>query len=191
MTKTQSLSSNKIKRRRKETAAFYLYISPFLIGFGVFTVVPMIASLWFSFNRIGIFSFVEGDYKFVGFANYISVLKDNNFFYLALRNTFVFSICKVLFGTLIALAIALLLNRKMFGKKLVRTLVYIPSVIPIVGAAVIWRQLFDGRSSILSWLLSFVGITVESSKWLGEFGLMSAIIMSVVTSIGPTMIMIY
>lgn len=178
------------KKEKRNERAFYAFISPFLIGFGVFTVIPMFVSLFFSFNKISVLSFVDGTYKFIGFDNYISIFKDNNFFLLALKNTIIFAISKIALSVIISLAIALLLTRKMKGRKIFRTLIYAPSVIPIVGAAIIWRQLFDGRTSILSWLLSFVGITIESSKWLGQLGLLSAIIMSVVTSIGPTMIML-
>jgi multiple sugar transport system permease protein len=182
--------TNVMNKTKKDNISFFCYISPFIIGFTLFTVIPMIISLYFSFHKISILSYAMNKYEFFGFKNYISALKDNDYFYLAIRNTFVFSFSRIFFCVLISLSIALLLNRKMIGKKFIRTLIYIPSIIPIVGAAIIWRQLFDGNSSILSWLLSNIGIKVDSILWLGNYGLLSAIIMSVILNIGPTMIML-
>lgn len=176
-------------RSRRDQKHFYLFISPFLIGFSVFTLVPMLVSLYFSFHKISLLSFVDGTYTFYGIKNYINIFADNNYFLYAIRNTFVFAFARNVLCVLIALGLAVFFNRKMPGKKFFRTLIYIPGVLPIVGAAIIWRQLFDGNSSIISWLLSLVGIHVESTWWLGEGGLVSAIIMSVIMGIGQNMTM--
>lgn len=182
-------SKRRSLRSRRDNRHFYLFISPFLIGFSVFTLVPMLVSLYFSFHKISLLSFVDGTYTFYGIKNYINTFADNDYFLYAIRNTFVFAFARNVFCVLIALGLAVFFNRKMPGKKFFRTLIYIPGVLPIVGAAIIWRQLFDGRSSIISWLLSMIGIHVEASWWLGNGGLISAIIMSVIMGIGQNMTM--
>ncbi len=176
-------------RNQRDQKHFYLFISPFLIGFSVFTLAPMLVSLYFSFHKISLLSFVDGTYTFYGIKNYINIFADNNYFLYAIRNTFVFAFARNVLCVLIALGLAVFFNRKMPGKKFFRTLIYIPGVLPIVGSAIIWRQLFDGNSSIISWLLSLLGIHVESTWWLGEGGLVSAIIMSVIMGIGQNMTM--
>ncbi len=182
-------SKRRSLRSRRDNRHFYLFISPFLIGFSVFTLVPMLVSLYFSFHKISLLSFVDGTYTFYGIKNYINIFADNNYFLYAIRNTFVFAFARNVFCVAIALALAVFFNRKMPGKKFFRTLIYIPGVLPIVGAAIIWRQLFDGRSSIISWLLAQIGIQIEASWWLGNGGLISAIIMSVIMGIGQNMTM--
>ena len=178
-----------MSRRKKDTVSFYLYILPFILGFSLFTLVPMGFSLFFSFHKIGLNTYVDESYTFYGFQNYVRVFTDNNYFLLALRNTFTFAIFRNVFCVVIAMLLALLFNCKMPCKKLFRTFIYIPGVLPIVGAAIIWRQLFDGRASLISWALSGVGITVDPNWWLGNGGLVSALIMSVFMGIGQTMTM--
>lgn len=177
------------KKRNNETLSFYLFILPFLIGFSLFTVFPMIMSLLFSFNKISILDYAQGFWNFNHFQNYADILSDSKFF-IAMKNTFVFAILRVSLTMLIALGFAILLNKKIPGRKIFRTLIYIPAILPVVGSAVLWKQLFDGRSSIFSYVLSFVGIHVDPVLWLGEYGLYSAIFMSIIMNIGPAMIII-
>lgn len=176
-------------KKQRDTLAFYAFIMPFLLGFGLFTLVPMLVSLYFSFHKISLMSYIDNSYVWYGIGNFVNVFKDNNYFLYAIRNTFIFALCRNVFCVAVSLALAVLLNRDLPCKKILRTLIYIPGVLPIVGSAIIWRQMFDGRSSIISWVLSCVGIQIPSTWWLGTGGLTSAIIMSVIMGIGQTMTM--
>ena len=185
-----TLKRNSQKRERKETYIFYAFISPFIIGFSVFTIFPMVMSLIFSVNKISILDYAQGYWDFIGFDNYKSILFGDNYFFIAMKNTFIFAFLRVFICVFVSLLVAVLLNSKIPGRKIFRTLIYIPAIVPVVGSSVLWRQLFDGRSSILSYFLNMIGIKVDPTLWLGQYGLYSAVFMSVIMGIGPTMIMI-
>ena len=186
----KTLKRNAKMRGRKETLVFYAFILPFILGFSLFTVFPMVMYLIFSVNKISILDYAQGYWDFIGFENFKTVLFGDDYFFIAMKNTFIFAFLRVFICVFLSLLVALLLNSKIPGRKLFRTLIYIPAIVPVVGSSVLWRQLFDGRSSILSYLLSKIGIQVDATLWLGQYGLYSAIFMSIVMGIGPTMIMI-
>ena len=178
------------KQMRAEERCFYLFILPFIIGFSLFTIFPIVMSFLFSLNKMSVLDFAQNHWNFQGISNYINVLTVNNMFFLAMRNTFIFAFLRVFITLVLALLFALLLNQDIFAKKFLRTLIYVPAVLPIVGAAVLWRQIFDGQNSILSYVLSLIGIRIDSALWLGPYGLYSSVIMSVFMNIGPTMIIL-
>ena len=143
-----TLKRNSQKRERKETCIFYAFISPFIIGFSVFTIFPMVMSLIFSVNKISILDYAQGYWDFIGFDNYKTILFGDNYFFIAMKNTFIFAFLRVFICVFVSLLVAVLLNSKIPGRKIFRTLIYIPAIVPVVGSSVLWRQLFDGRSSI-------------------------------------------
>ena len=179
----------KSKLSNKETGAFYLYISPWLIGFTLFTLVPLVCSIYFS-----LFSFKKLDLAmgneltFVGLDNFKDILFNNDVFYVAIGNTFYYSIIRVFVGCILSFIFASLLNKKIWGKKLFRVLIYVPAVIPIVGSSIVWKGLFDERFSFFNFLLSIIG--VAPIDWLGTNAMGSVLFMSIWCGIGPTMIII-
>ena len=76
------------KRQKRETAQFYLYILPWIVGFSLFTVIPMISSLVYSFQKVSILD-LNGTGTFIGFQNYINIFKDD-LFLSSIGNTFCF-----------------------------------------------------------------------------------------------------
>lgn len=178
----------KINARGRQTVNFYLFILPWIIGFSLFTVVPMIASLYFSFHNMSFISFAAEIPEFIGLRNYASVFRDS-LFLSSIKNTFLFSGLKTVIGLVISLFIALLLNRKFPGNKIVRTLVYLAAIIPMVASTMVWAQLFSSDFSLLNWILSLFNI--PSVNWLGYNQAMgSVLLMSIWGSIGPSMIII-
>lgn len=179
----------KSKLASKETKSFYMYISPWLIGFTLFTLIPLVCSIFFS-----LFSFTKLDLamgnelRFVGLDNFKDILFNNDVFYVAIGNTFYYSIIRVFVGCIISFVFASLLNKKIWGKRLFRVLIYVPAVIPIVGSAIVWKGLFDERFSFFNFLLSIIG--VAPIDWLGTNAMGSVLFMSIWCGIGPTMIII-
>ena len=177
------------KRAKKETAQFYLYISPWIIGFVLFTLIPLVASIYFS-----LFDFTKLDLAlgnklyYVGFDNFKDILFNNDVFYTAVGNTFFYSFVRVLVGCLISFLFATILNKKIWGRKLFRILIYIPAIIPIVGSAIVWKGLFDEQFSFFNFLLSIIG--VAPVDWLGNNAMGSVLLMSIWCGIGPTMLII-
>lgn len=176
------------KLERRETLAFYLYILPWIIGFSLFTIVPMVASLIFSFHKMSIIDISTDSYKYIGFDNYKAVFQDSMFM-SSIGNTFFYAFVRT-FGTLfIALLFALLINSGFKGNKVVRVLIYLPAIVPGVASIVVWSQLFSKDFSLLNYFLSFFHLgpidwtNYETSMW-------SVILMGVWTGSGPQMLVL-
>ncbi|MBZ4645324.1 MAG: pectin-derived oligosaccharide transport system permease protein [Petroclostridium sp.] len=145
-------------------AAGYVFISPWLIGFFVFTIIPIIASLYLSFTRYDILSAPV----WIGLENYKTIFLKDERFWKALKVTFFYVFVHVPIRLSFALAVAMLfrVNRPMVG--LYRTIFYIPSVIGgSVAVAVMWRQLF-GVEGALNSILVALGIIEKGFGWIGD-----------------------
>lgn len=131
-----------------------LFISPWIVGYCVFYLYPFLASLYYSFTRFtGI-----GNPQFIGVANYSGLL-DDSMFHTAVFNTLYYTIIEVPFSTLAALGLALLLNMKVRGQAVYRTLFYIPSIVPVVASSLIFVWIFQPSFGIVNALLSDAHIT--------------------------------
>ncbi|MDK8183197.1 sugar ABC transporter permease [Paenibacillus sp. UMB4589-SE434] len=140
----------------------YLFIMPWIIGFIAFTLGPLIFSLIISFYDWPI----VGDKTFVGLANFKEMFTDDPLFYTSLEVTVKFAILFVPLNIIIALLLAMLLNKNVKGSGLFRTAFYLPSVISGVALAMIWAWVYDGEYGILNYFLSLVGI--EGPNWLND-----------------------
>jgi multiple sugar transport system permease protein len=130
-----------------------LFISPWIIGFCVFYLYPFFATLYYSFTTFtGI-----GNPQFTGMANYSSLLHDATF-RTSLFNTLYYTILEVPLSTAAALGLALLLNMKVRGQAIYRTLFYIPSIVPVVASSLIFVWVFQPSFGIVNSLLSDVHI---------------------------------
>ena len=132
----------------------YLFISPWLIGFILFTMGPMIASLYLSFTKYNIIELPQ----FVGLANYIKLFTADPKFWHSLQVTVVFAIFEVPLSLLFGFTLAFLLNLKIPGTAFWRTLFYMPSITSGVAMAMLWGMLFNPRFGLINYLLSLVNI---------------------------------
>ncbi|MBB6049954.1 carbohydrate ABC transporter permease [Armatimonas rosea] len=148
-------------------------ISPWLLGFLIFTAGPMLASLYLSFCKYDLHSL-----QFVGTKNYEVLLTRDPLFWKSLGNTALYVLFSVPLGLTGSLLIAVLLNQKVKGIPVFRTLFYLPSLVPAVASALVWQWVFHPDAGILNFALSKVG--VHGPKWLQDpkTALMSLIIMS-------------
>jgi len=150
----------KSRLRRRETLQFYAFISPWIIGFLVFTAVPMVASLVISFTNWN--SLKTPD--FVGFANYVKLFTKDPLFWKALWHTAYFAVVTVPVSLLIALGLASLLAKPFRGMRFFRTVIYLPALVPLVAAAIIFRWLLRPTGGPINSFLSLFGIT--GPAWL-------------------------
>jgi multiple sugar transport system permease protein len=167
------------KRRRltlshREAVWAYALISPWLIGFIVFTAGPMIASLYFSLTEYDVIN----PPRFIGLANWRSMFAEDPLFWHSLKVTLMYAVAALPLGLVLGLALALLLNAEVPGLMFWRTIYYMPSVVSGVAVAVLWSYVFNPRFGILNWLLSLVGI--KGPGWLSstDWALPAMIIMS-------------
>src|SRR5574341_525214 len=158
---------------RTPTARRYLFgytlLAPAVLYVALLVGVPFLFSLYLALSDASVGDPVA---RFVGAANFLAVL-DSSKFYIALRNTLVFTvgawICKSLLGT----TLAFLLMQPFRGRKLVRALIVIPFTIPIAVSALGWKWMFDSHFSVINWVLSHLGLiggygTAGWPVWLGQ-----------------------
>ncbi len=172
--KIPSKPKKRIPLSLREARTAYLLIGPWIVGFIVFTLGPMVASLIFSFTDYS----VVASPKFVGLKNFIEMFSDDYRFWLSLRVTFKYAIFAIPMGLILGLLLALLLNTKVPGISLWRTLYYTPSVISGVAVAILWAYLFNPQYGLINWLLSLINI--KGPGWLNspDWALWALIIMS-------------
>lgn len=171
---------NKLSIQRN--IAGYVFISPWLIGFLVFSVFPLGYSFGLSFTDWNILE----PPNFVGFENYKTLVNDVNF-KDSLIVTLIYSFVSVPVSLLIGILLATLLNQKIRGMNFFRTIFYIPSVVSGVAVAMLWLWIYDPDFGLINLFLSYVGI--DGPNWLtsSKTALLSLIIMSF-WSVGATMI---
>lgn len=150
----------------KESMMGYLFVSPWIIGFVCFILAPVLISFVLSLCQYDVIH----PARFVGFKNYIDLIKHDPVFFKSLYNTF-FMVLGVPFNMAIGLLVALLLNSKVKGIAVYRTLFYLPAVVPVVAASVLWLWIFTPEVGLLDKMLvpilNFIGITA-TPKWLGS-----------------------
>jgi multiple sugar transport system permease protein len=175
--------SNPMSLSRRETLWGYVFISPWLFGFIVFTVGPMIASLVLSFTRYN----VTSPPVFIGLENYVKLFAGDPRFWHSLGITVRFALVAIPLNLVFGFVLALLLNQNVPGVAFWRTVYYLPSVIAGVAVAILWSLIFNPRFGILNWLLSLVGI--DGPGWLAspDWAVPALIIMSL-WSVGGGMI---
>lgn len=145
----------------RRSAAFYLMISPWLIVFLLMTLLPMLFGLYLSFTNYLGFNFHS--LRFVGFRNYYTVFTDTDAL-SSMRRTVLWTVIVVPLGTVVNLALALLLNRNVRGIGVYRTVYYLPSILPIISQVLLFRFMFT-NNGILNTMLGWFG--VAPVNWFG------------------------
>lgn len=138
------------------------FISPWIVGFCVFTLYPVIASLYYSFCDYDVLSRPI----WVGLLNYQDMVTDD-VFWQSMRNTLVFSAISLPLGLCFALALALLLNQPVGGRGFFRAIYYLPSLVPAIASAVVWMWILNTRSGLLNQGLRAIGID-NPPQWLED-----------------------
>ena len=142
------------KNARREAIQGYLYILPWVAGFLLFLAIPMVASLLLSFTNWDTIETPE----WIGLANYKELFADELFF-KSMKVTLYYTALSVPLGIVVGLSLSLLLNAKVKGINLFRTLFYLPSIISGVAVAMLFRWILNDEYGLLNYLLSIVGIS--------------------------------
>lgn len=163
-------------RRRKDAVSGYAFIGPWIFGFLVFTLGPIVASLLLAFCRWDLIN----PAMWAGGDNFSRILTQDDLFKTSLWNTLYYTALSVPLGTAGSLAVALLLNVKVKGQAWFRTAYYLPAVTSAVAASVLWMWVFNPDFGLLNtaihgfhldWLANLLGL-VDPDKhkilWLGD-----------------------
>ncbi|WP_410791140.1 carbohydrate ABC transporter permease [Kribbella sp. C-35] len=144
---------------RREGRLFHLFALPWLIGFIFFTGGPIVASLVISFTKWELLSAPE----WVGLGNYRELLADANFL-IAVKNTVYFGAGSAICGVIFNFVLALMLNLKVRGQGIFRTIIYLPSVLSGIATALLWVNVLHPDYGLVNHLLGLVGI--QGPGWL-------------------------
>jgi multiple sugar transport system permease protein len=173
-----------LRQIRKNWSA-YLFLMPGLVHFLIFTLFAVGFAFYISFHEWNI---IRPEKPFVGLDNYMRLIEDKRF-HRAVFNTFTFMV-GVPLNLSCALAVALLLNSKVRGQALFRTMFYIPVVTPLVVSAIIWKWVYQGDYGLLNYYLLEWGIIEDKIFWLADpnWALPALIIMGIWTGTGSPMV---
>jgi multiple sugar transport system permease protein len=138
---------------RYSNRTFYLFVSPWILGFLALTVIPLIYALCVSFTN---FNGISGRWHYIGWDNYNELLSDSQVL-ASIEQTLIYVAIVVPITAAGGLGLALLLNWRIRGITLFRTIFYLPSVVPVVAAAITFQLVFDRNSGLVNALVTRLG----------------------------------
>ena len=163
--------------KRREARNFYLYTAPWLIGFFVLTLYPIVYSFYLMFTDMNL----TGVGKFIGLENLKYAFTDDPLFIKAFINTLKYVVMFVPSSIILAFFVALLLSKKVKGLGFFRTAFYIPYITSGVAVTILWGWIYEKDYGIINYVLSLFGI--KGVNWLGDknIAMISIVILSLWT----------
>ncbi len=150
---------------RQNRLSFYIFISPWIFGFLLFQIMPIV---WgFSISLTNQMAFTVNR-KFIGFQNHIKLLSDPNILY-AFLTTFIYTISSTCLAVITGFIIALLLEREVFGRGVFRTILYFPYMIPLIAVGWIFKIFLDRDTGFFNIVLTKLGLISANIPWLSQF----------------------
>lgn len=174
--------TKKYSATRNQKKLAILFMTPWVLGFLVFNLYPILSTVYYSFTQYNLFQAP----KWVGLKNYYALFTSPEF-YLSLYNTLYYVIFGVGIQLILALSTALLLNMNVKGKSIFRSIYFIPSLMPPVAASLLWVWLLNPKYGLINSLLRFFHLNeplwLISAEWTKP-----AIILMSLWGIGSTMV---
>lgn len=182
-----SRSGNRLRNKRhtnRKDLYGWLFAMPAILGLLIFTLGPMIYSLYMSFTDYT----GSNSPTFTGLDNYRRMFSgEDQYFYKSLAVTFYFVILSVPTGIIYSFLLAILLNQNVKGKAVFRTIFYLPSIVPIIAISFIWLWLLNPDLGLANELLRSLGL--PGSQWIfGEKTVMPSLALMNLWTTGGTMI---
>ena len=137
------------------------FISPWLLGLSVFIFLPSVMAFYYSLCDYSVLK----EPVFIGAGNYVDLANDP-VFWQSLWNTLFYAVFALPLGTVLSLALALLLNQPLIGRSIFRTIFFLPSLVPLVALAILWQWMFNGSFGVVNYGLEFIGL--EGPNWLAD-----------------------
>jgi multiple sugar transport system permease protein len=149
------------KPAQRRTLVGYIFIAPFILGFLLWFLIPAGYSMWMTFHDID----MRTEPEFVGLDNFKEIGSDE-LFWQALKVTTIYTVLSVPLTMVVAFLLALLMNTKVRGIAVFRTIYYLPSIVPTVANAVLWAWILNSDFGLLNALLHAIGL--PKVLWLQE-----------------------
>jgi multiple sugar transport system permease protein len=181
MTDTVAITSVKTKSRRRfnwrEQRLAYLFLFPALFLFALINWYPILQTILYSFQEVNL----KGVQGWVGFSNYVRMF-GNPVFYTVWQNTLGYVLLSIAIGSLVPIVLAIMINEMRRLSPFFQTLVYLPTLIPIVVGLIVWRQIYAPEGGILNSLLQLIGIPPQ--LWLQNPALAKPALVVIMTWLG-------
>lgn len=170
---------------RREALAGIMMAAPWMIGFLAFTAGPMLVGLYTGLTEWDIIS----KPVYIGLGNYVRMVTRDRLFFKSLGVTFYYTLMSAPLHIVLGFALAALLNMRLPGTNLFRSIYYLPSILPVVASCVLWSWVFNPEFGLLNYGLSLLGINgpgwLSDPKWA-----LPAIVLMNLQHIGPGMIIL-
>ena len=164
-------------RKWKEQLSSYLYVIPLLVIFGFMTIGPLITTIIYSFQKVSLGKPAE----WIGFHNYVRMF-GNPVFWMAWKNILEFMLLSIVMGFMVPVILSMMINEMRSFGKFFQTMVYLPSLIPIAIALMVWRQIYSPDSGFLNSVLKAIGL--HGQLWLQNPLLVKPSLVVVMTWLG-------
>lgn len=151
-------------KEKRDIRRGLLFISPWLIGVIGFTLIPLILAFAISLTD---YSFLTKP-KFVGLTNYITMFTADPLIWKSLKITLLYAVISVPLQLIFGFLLANLLNQKLKGIVIFRTLFYAPCLVAVVSSTLLWKQMLETEFGIMNYLIGFLGF--DKVAWLGHTG---------------------
>ncbi|PWJ51083.1 carbohydrate ABC transporter permease [Faecalicatena contorta] len=183
MAKIKSIKET--RQSRNEFIWGWLFVLPTMIGLIILNIIPIFQTIYQSFFKTG--DFGKGNI-FIGLENYRNLVEDQAV-WQSLINTVKYAIIEVPFSIIIGLAAAVLLNRKMRGRTIFRTIFFLPMVAAPAAVAMVWRWMYNSKFGLLNYLLGKLGL--EPVNWISDpkIAIISIAIVGIWSVIGYNMVL--
>lgn len=154
-------------KRRLQDSRFQavVLLGPALAVYAVFALYPMLDVFVLSFQS---WNGLDPEKEWVGLANYRHIFLNDPVFWVAFKNTVIWTVLSVIFPPMIGLALALGLNQKIFARGTLRALYYLPVIIAPIAVATMWRWMYDPFFGLFNQLLTSAGLQGWIQDWLGD-----------------------
>lgn len=175
-------------KQRRENFYGYLFLTPWLLGFFGLFIGPGLTSLYLSLTKYDVLS----SPTFIGLNNYIKMFTADDQFWPSLWRTFYYAGLGVPLGVIGSMFLAILLNNKLRGITVYRTLYFMPSLVPIVASVVLWKWLLNADFGIVNQVLRDLGVS-NPPGWFSDrtWAIPSLIFMGLWQGIGGTRMIIF
>jgi multiple sugar transport system permease protein len=183
------VATRRRSKASRENLQGWLWASPWIIGFFLWTLGPMVWSLYMAFTRYSI----TGASEWVGLANFTRALSgQDSLFWPSLLRTLSWAFIMVPLSLIGSLLAALLMNQHLKGTSIFRVLFFLPSLTPAVASAVLWRWLYNPDFGAFNYLLRQIGVT-QPPLWFSDehWAMPSLIIMTLWAAIGGATMIIF
>ncbi|MBD9447417.1 sugar ABC transporter permease [Rhizobium sp. RHZ01] len=169
------------------TQAFILLV-PALVIYAVFALYPMLNVVFLSFQK---WNGLDANRQFVGLANYTAIFTRDPVFWVAFRNTVIWTLMSLVFPPMVGLLLALSLNQKIFGRNSLRAIFYLPVIIAPIAVATMWKWMYDPFFGLFSQMLTSWGMQAWIKDWLGnkDIALYSVFVAYIWQTVGFSMVL--